>query len=279
MTVLAPAKINLGLQIVGKRSDGFHNINTVFHRVGIFDELTFERRTTGLSMSCNRTDLPTNEDNICLRAAAAVVHESGYDGGLHIHLNKVIPLGAGLGGGSSDAAAVLTFLPDFFGTPLSDSALFRLAMKLGSDVPFFLKQGTAYAQGRGEILTYFELTVPYWLVLVWPAVHVDTTWAYRNLVLRPGLPVLNLQQLLLDHVQSAKALVGIIRNDFETVIFRHHEEVMHVKDTMSTMGAEFTLMSGSGSSVFGWFSDGDRAKKCAATFSTPHSVFLLPPEN
>ncbi|HYF03369.1 MAG TPA: 4-(cytidine 5'-diphospho)-2-C-methyl-D-erythritol kinase, partial [Patescibacteria group bacterium] len=185
----APAKINFGLEVLGKRPDGFHEINTVFVRTGLYDELEFALETDAITLECI-PDLgirPT--ENLVYRAASllkdyaerlGLFKRSGLKG-TKIRVRKHIPSGAGLGGGSTDAATTLLALKDQWQLPITHFELHTLASTLGSDVPFFLKEQAAVGKGRGEVLTYFDFSLPWWLVIVYPNIHVNTGEAYSAL--------------------------------------------------------------------------------------------------
>ena len=248
----AYAKINLGLFVREKRPDDYHNIETVFHRIDLYDEIVLDE---GDDISVITTDpaAPGNEGNLCYKAAKLLREQLGVQDGVRISIRKNIPVGAGLGGGSSDAATVLRALPAFWGRAVDDNLLRQLALQLGSDLPYFLGKGAAIGRGRGEMLEYFDLTIPYTILLCYPNVHVSTHWAYQNVNPSGVLPK-NLKQLVIDGMKTPLILRNNLRNDFESVVFREFPVVMKVKETMMHGEADFALMSGSGSSVFGFFS-------------------------
>jgi 4-diphosphocytidyl-2-C-methyl-D-erythritol kinase len=245
------AKINLGLQIIGRRNDGYHNIETIFHRIDLFDEITIERSASSLSLHCDDPTIPTDEKNLCWKAAELFGKETGITEGISISIKKRIPSGAGLGGGSSNAAATLCALQKLFSITIDRDRIESLALTLGSDVPYFLHNGTAYGEGRGERLSYFPLRLPYRIVLVNPGIHVSTPWAYGTLATRfrgdfPKRPALR-------DLFSSPADISKVENDFEPTVFERYPEIASLKRTMLEHGAVHALMSGSGSSVFGLF--------------------------
>ena len=258
----AHAKINLGLYVVERRPDGYHNIETVFHRIGIADTLRLTE-ATGITVTSSSPDVPSDPTNICYKAAAMLRQHLGVTRGVHIHIEKVVPVGAGLGGGSADAAAVLRELPEFWGTTASEETLRTCALQLGSDVPYFLSTGSAVAHGRGEILEYFPLDVPFAILVCNPNIHVSTAWAYGQI--RPGTEGKpdNLRTAVLAGMKNPDVLRSSLRNDFEPVVFAAYPAVRDLKARMLDAGAVFALMSGSGSSVFGLFSDSASASACA----------------
>jgi 4-diphosphocytidyl-2-C-methyl-D-erythritol kinase len=273
----AYAKINLGLLIINRRPDGYHNIETVFHRVDLYDVLRFEP-AADIHLTTNDLQLPTDERNICHKAAVMLRRELGTSNGVQISLQKSIPVGGGLGGGSADAAIVLQELPGFWGKLVDPTSLLRLALQLGSDVPFFLGTGSALARGRGEILEYFDLDVPYTILLCYPNIHISTAWAYEHLGLQRVAPTIDLRGLLLDGMKQPIRLVNGLRNDFEPVIFREYPEIMRIKEMMMRGGAEYASLSGSGSSVFGLFRSPAYAEEVAARCtSRGYRTFITEP--
>lgn len=275
MKINAYAKINLGLRVVDKRSDGFHNIETVFHRIHLFDEITLQH-SDSISVTCTNPQIPINNDNLCWKAVELLQREAGVTSGAKIHIVKNIPVGAGLGGGSSNAATVLKHLPALWNIRVDNSVLEKAALQLGSDVPFFLKDSTAYAQGRGEKLSYFQLRLPYWIVVVYPNIHVSTPWAYTALSERRGGIAPNRQPMINDF--SIAHLPLILENDFEEVVFEQYPHIKEIKIRLVKLGAKYALMSGSGSSVFGLFDDEQSARDAATMFSHNNFVHLTEPD-
>ncbi|MFA5832389.1 MAG: 4-(cytidine 5'-diphospho)-2-C-methyl-D-erythritol kinase [Bacteroidota bacterium] len=276
MDVKAYAKINLGLHIVGKRPDGFHNIETLFHRINLFDEINIEN-SDDISISCTNPSIPIDKTNLCWKAVELLQNECGNAKGASIQIKKNIPVGAGLGGGSSDGASVLRLLPLLWNVTIHESALQKIALQLGSDVPFFLMKSSAYAEGRGELLQPVELTLPYWIVLVNPNIHISTPWAYNRLAEKrngsfPTRPRL-VEQLSATPLQSVLAS----ENDFEEIVFEQHMKIKKIKLQLTELGAKLSLMSGSGSSMFGLFDDMISALKAVEFFNKEHFVHLTEP--
>jgi 4-diphosphocytidyl-2-C-methyl-D-erythritol kinase len=276
MDVKAYAKVNLGLRVIGKRPDGFHNIETIFHRINLFDELSiFEHNS--ISITSTEPKLPTNNDNLCWKAIEFLMEVSKSIHGAKIHIDKKIPVGAGLGGGSSDAASLLKNLPLLIGEKIDQAILLNIALNLGSDVPFFLQNETAYAEGRGEELSPLNYSIPYWIVLVNPGIHVSTPWAYKTLSEKrngifPVRPKLNKQLSL-----SSSQYLSTMENDFEEVVFEKYPAIGEIKKTFLDLDAFHALMSGSGSSVFGLFDDETAAKNAANVFQNKFFVSLTEP--
>lgn len=273
----AYAKINLGLRVLERRPDGYHNIATVLHRVAWHDDVAF-LPSSDIRVVSSSSEIPSGETNICFRAAELLSRELQPGTGVLIELQKRIPVGAGLGGGSSDAATVLLELPRFWRCTVRPEVLRMLALELGSDVPYFLEKGSALATGRGERLSYFFLDIPYWILLCFPNVHVSTRWAYRNV--KPGriASVEVLKETLIEHIHDPRRLADALVNDFEPVVFQTNPSVREVKEMMQRAGTVFASMSGSGSSVFGFFDDEAKAREMEAVFAARgYRTNLTPP--
>lgn len=242
------AKINLGLLITEKRPDGFHNLETVFYPIQMQDTLEviesdeFQFTVSGIELDGNP------EDNLVVRAYRLIKDDYQIPD-VNIHLHKNIPSGAGLGGGSSDAAYMLRALNELFNLEIDQEKLMAYALQLGSDCPFFLQEKPVFATGRGEKMIEIPLSLnEYYLVLVKPPVHVSTALAYQNIV--PQKPRLSLRGLVGFPVNRWK---GNVLNHFEKYVFQTYPEVEQIKKTLYDQGAAFALMSGSGSAVFGLF--------------------------
>jgi 4-diphosphocytidyl-2-C-methyl-D-erythritol kinase len=253
------AKINLDLRVLHKRPDGYHELRTIFQTVSLADTIEMEftpSRPTRIQME-SEPDIP---NNLMVRAAEAVLNRSKARGLLRLRLRKRIPMGGGLGGGSSNAASVLLALPVLTGKPLSMEDVLELGAELGSDVPFFLFGGTAAGLGRGTEL-YAVAAPPVTLaLLVTPGVHVSTSGAYQGLA-RPLTA--NSPSRIINNFQSLAWRIGDTEkggdweavNDFETVVFSQHPQLKSIKGKLLKLGACPALMSGSGSTVFGIFAD------------------------
>jgi 4-diphosphocytidyl-2-C-methyl-D-erythritol kinase len=264
--ISAPAKINLGLQVLHRRDDGFHEIETVFVRTPFADKLMVELNSThhisiiesGILSGCSP------EQNLAYKAAEAFLQYYGIPNGVTIYLHKQIPTGAGLGGGSSDAAAALQALQYLFNIPPTHEThaiLSTIALQLGSDVPFFLLPtvyNAARGSGRGEELQPIQIKLPYFCVLAFPMVHVSTAQAYRALG-RTSEPIerKNFANILIN--LSTNLQFTELFNDFEKVILPHYPKISYTKQLLTNNNAEFSLMSGSGSSVFGLFTRKEQA--------------------
>ncbi len=272
MNIRAYAKINIGLHILRRRSDGYHDIETLFHQIDWHDEITLERTDGKITFS---TDSPKLKDspNLCVRAAQLLQSNASARFGAIIHLRKNIPIGAGLGGGSSDAAAVLKGLNLLWNLNLSDEQLADLSIQLGADVPFFIFGGTAFGKGRGEILERIEIPMPYWILVCTPGVHVSTSWAYSQA--RPD-PEVGREDIRSIITESAPHF-GKLQNDFEPIVFRAHPEIKSLKEELTRAGSEIAMLSGSGSSVFGFFRSETNARSLVRELAGRYSVSLTEP--
>jgi len=261
------AKINLGLEVLYRRDDGYHEIRTIFQTVDLWDVLSFEA-TAGerLSFSCDDPALPTGEDNLVVRAAEALARRTGRRQGVAIHLEKKIPVGAGLGGGSSDAAATLLALNELWSAGLPLSALHDLARRLGADVPFFLYGGTALGIGRGDEVFPLAREVRLPIVLVLPDAPLSTASVYRSLVLTKRESTLKLQYFP-SSVWDGEDSLFSISNDLESAAVRLLPSIDGFKQSLRELGACATAMSGSGSTVFGLFLSSATAESAALTLT------------
>ncbi|MDZ7698333.1 MAG: 4-(cytidine 5'-diphospho)-2-C-methyl-D-erythritol kinase [Deltaproteobacteria bacterium] len=288
LTHLAPAKLNLRLKITGRRPDGYHDLVSVMVPVAMCDQIEIRLSPRpGVSMTCQGLSVPDNEENLAFRAAKAFCAEAGFEGGLHIHLIKNIPVAAGLGGGSSDAAAVLQTLNRWINPSLTSRGMEQLALGLGADVPFFLKKSPCIARGIGERLTSIEKWPDLWYVIIVPCIEVSTAWVYGQLDRirseRKGpwntdLELTTIEyQGIIHYLGSDLPRIGpLLENDLEPVTAAHFPVITRIKAALSHAGAEGALMSGSGPSVFGVYRSEDRAKaaKELLTEQDLGSVFL-----
>jgi 4-diphosphocytidyl-2-C-methyl-D-erythritol kinase len=253
------AKINLGLAVLGRRADGYHEIQTIFQTISIYDELEF-RPSDRLELNCENLPDTPKEENLVWKAAAALIAKASVKQGASIALRKKIPMGAGLGGGSGNAAATLLGLCRFWNINLPESDLSAIAENLGSDIPFFLSGGTAMGTGRGEKIELLPDVPTENLVVIFPGVHVSTAEAYRSLNLGLTSPArAHKIQTLYGQAQKGKAFLTEIFNDFEASVLTAYPPIMEAKRFLQERGAMATLLSGSGSSVFGFFSNEESA--------------------
>ncbi|HYA41158.1 MAG TPA: 4-(cytidine 5'-diphospho)-2-C-methyl-D-erythritol kinase [Syntrophobacteraceae bacterium] len=257
----APAKINLWLEVIGKRKDGYHDISSLMLPISVFDIMSIEVRPGDetISIGCDTPEIPCDERNLAWRAAEVYVKNRGIKAGIHIDLKKNIPSGAGLGGGSSDAAGVLVALNSFFENALGPVDLERLAVSLGADVPFFLYSRPALATGIGEKLQFVEMAACCPLLLIKPPVIVPTVWVYQSLKLTKALAQITLNGL----GEGLRQLGDLVQNDLESVTMPRYPVIAELKDWLIAHGALAASMSGSGPTVFGIFDTQPAAKETA----------------
>lgn len=283
ITVFAPAKINVILRILDRRSDGFHNLWSVMQTVALDDEVQIKLRPDrqDIQLRCDATDLAADQTNLVYRAAATVLARAQQSVGLDIELRKRIPMGAGLGGGSSDAAATIIGLNCLLQLKWSPAQMADVGQSLGSDVPFFLFAPSACVTGRGETVRPVVVEGARWVVLVNPGFGVNTKWAYQELAAtRTSVRPLSQVQQELDR-QSRVGWVPLsaaAENDFEAPVFAAHSTLREIKQSLQDHGAEIALLSGSGATVFGVFADEARARHTQAQFAIEKSmnVFIIP---
>jgi len=268
--IKAPAKINIGLNIIEKRNDGFHNLETFFYPIcDLYDELTFERSDI-FSFICDVKELNLLEDNLVIKAKNLLEKESSKKLNVKITLNKNIPAGAGLGGGSSDAATTLISLNEMFALKVPFERLTNLALRLGSDVPFFLKSKPAVGKSRGEILTIMDFEIPHYILIVNPGIHISTKEAFSNII--PKGNDINYESVFKNY-DSFLNEIEKIHNDFEDNVFNKYPEIEKIKKIMLESGALFSLMSGSGSTVYGIFKDTDDINEVKKKLPLTYFVF------
>lgn len=271
LTVHTPAKINLCLSVIGKRPDGYHDVEMLMQAVGLYDIVTVRTTRDGLSVACGAPGVPEGERNIAWRAAQAMRERSGNGAGLAVEIRKNIPVAAGLGGGSSDAAAVLVACNKLLGLDLDREQLARIGAGLGMDVPFFLFAPTALARGRGELLTALAPPSPFWVLLANPGFETSTAWAYKNLNFELTKRV-DCNKISLLPVSK---IAEMLHNDLESVTASAHPEIGEMERALTAAGALGVRMSGSGPTVFGVFADEGSCRRAAQSLA-PGGWRLIP---
>jgi 4-diphosphocytidyl-2-C-methyl-D-erythritol kinase len=278
MKILSPAKINLFLHVCGKRPDGYHELFSLMCCITLFDELSLQiGRGKAIEIHCSHPNVPVDNTNLAHRAACLFQSKLGSTQGVNIHLNKNIPVAAGLGGGSSNAASILRALNTYYDSPFSMDELMELGLALGADVPFFIFQKPAIASGIGEKLEAFEGALPYHILLLYPGFNVSTAQTYQNLNF--GLtndqkkPTSN--HLKLNRFNPAHHLT----NDLERVTAQKYPEIGLAKEKLLNLGAIGALMSGSGPTVFGLFDNAKTAKSARQSLAVAKDfqLFLVDP--
>lgn len=269
--VKTPAKINIGLNVIHKREDGFHNLETIFYPINIFDEIEFEE-SDSFSFETNNQLLTEENNNLIVRAVHLWEDVLGRKMNLKIKLQKNIPVGAGLGGGSSDAAATITFLNRIFKSNLTHTQLLEIAIQLGSDVPFFIRPLPSFAESRGEVLHERNIIIKNPILIVNPGIHISTGWAFEKI--KPLYPAKSLSTLTDVDFENMASLKNIILNDFEKSVFEKYPEIRSIKRELLKTGAEFALMTGTGSTVFGVYKNLEDAKKAFSLFDKNYFRFI-----
>jgi 4-diphosphocytidyl-2-C-methyl-D-erythritol kinase len=263
ITIQSPAKINLYLSVLGKRPDGYHDVEMLMQMVNLCDEVTVSRQAEGISVTCNAGSVPLGGGNTAWKAAAEMLKIYGENAGLAIDIRKKIPVAAGLAGGSGNAAAVLAGANKLLGTKLNRDQLAEIGVRIGMDVSFFFFGPTALARGRGEILTPLPPVPIFWVLLVNPGFETSTAWVYKNLNL--GLTKKadcnKIARLTIRDIASG------LHNDLETVTKAAHPVIGTIEKALLKQGASGALMSGSGPTVFGIFETEQACRTAAQNLS------------
>ena len=247
----SPAKVNLRLEILKKREDGYHELRTVLQKINLHDLLHFSlKKEKGLSITTDHPNLPVGKRNLVYQAVQSILKKSDYQGGVLVKIEKRIPLGAGLGGGSSNAANALKAMNQLLKINLPKRELMRMGLEIGADVPFFFFNGAAIASGIGDQLKKIELPA-LWYVLIYPNFEVSTRWVYQNFLLTKRQFHFNLHKLL----RTPQEISRILWNDLEEVVLREYPQIGVMKKMLYAAGALGTSMTGSGPTVFGVFSE------------------------
>ena len=275
------AKVNLGLYITGRREDGYHELATVFQQVSLCDTLHFaieEADHIGIDLTVyNNPQVSADENNLVYQAAHSFLQETKKNLTLAITLKKEIPVGAGLGGGSSNAATTLLGLNHALGHPLKAKALCKMATRLGADVPFFIYGGLAAASGIGDRLQPLDFRHDFTILLICPNVAISTKWAYaqfRGIESKTN----QLEKLIgLNRSANISAWLKKMGNDFERIVFKKFPQLLELKKALYQSGAEYASLSGSGSTIFGIFSDRKKAEAACRNFRSPLQYYLVRP--
>jgi 4-diphosphocytidyl-2-C-methyl-D-erythritol kinase len=272
VVLFSNCKINLGLHIVDKRNDGFHNLETCFYPIALYDVIeiiqapTFKFTTTGITIYSEP------ENNLCVKAYHILKEKYPNLPAVHIHLHKNIPTGAGIGGGSANAAFVLKGLQQKFNLPITNAELEQYAAILGSDCPFFIQNKTCLATGRGEVLEPFEIDLSnYAILLIFPQVHVSTKDAFA--LITPKQPAQHIADLLVQPIHTWK---NNIVNDFEASVFAKHPMLAIIKEKLYQIGALYASMSGSGSTLYGIFEKSVDLKNVVDNYFDSYNYTIMP---
>jgi len=272
LTVNSYAKINIGLKIINQRIDSYHNIETVFQEVQFHDIITIKKINEGYKLSSNNVDFPMESSNTCVQAYLRLKKEFPKLKGVKIHINKNIPMGSGLGGGSSNAASTIIGINNLYDIGLTTPQLKNISQDIGADVPFFIEGGIQHGQGIGDKLTPLKIKLPYTILLVFPNNTVNTRWAYsqiRNKLERP-IKAVNFADLM----EKEMIPFQLFENDFEKIVFSTYPEIGLIKSKLLENNARFASLSGSGSTVFGFFNDEADAISAELLFSKSFKTII-----
>ena len=263
MWINAPAKINIGLDVVGKREDGYHEVKMIMQSIRLFDRLTLTRKKDpGVRLTTNLKFLPTDDNNLIVKSAKMLMKEFNLEGGLNINLEKRIPVAAGMAGGSTDAASTMIAINQMYELGLSNSQLMKRAVKIGADIPYCIMKGTALAEGIGEKLSTIPKLPNCTILIVKPKIHVSTREVYAGLTLDENTVHPDIDLMVEDmKKKDITSLCSHIGNILESVTIPMYPEIAEIKDFMMKNGAKGSLMSGSGPTVFGIYTDKDVAVK------------------
>lgn len=258
----APAKINIGLDVLRRREDGYHEVKMIMQSIRLFDRLTLKKTSRpGVHLTTNLYFLPVNEDNLVYRSAKLLLDEFHIEEGLDIHLEKRIPVAAGLAGGSTDAASCMLAINRLFDLGLSRRQLMKRGINLGADIPYCIRKGTALSEGIGEVLSDAPKMPDCYVLIAKPGIHVSTRFVYGNLVLDENTIHPDIEKMLAAMKrEDLDTLCSLMGNVLESVTIPAHPEIGKIKACMREHGALGSLMSGSGPTVFGIFDDLEKAK-------------------
>lgn len=271
------AKVNIGLKILNKRSDGYHNISTVFQEIDLFDSITISKSDGPLKFSSNVEWLQNDQNNLCV-IAYNYIKNLYKIGGANIVLKKNISRGSGLGSGSSNAAATMKGLREIYNLEVADSELIKIGSKIGADVPFFINGSTQVGEGIGEKLTSIRSSMDAQYLIVTPDIPIDTKWAYSQY--KNNLDNCSSPTKFSDSFRGKTINLDTLKffeNDFESVVFPTYPEIGAIKNKLIALGAKFASLSGSGSTVYGIFDDDANIDKAFSHFFPRHKTFIAHP--
>ena len=276
MLVKAYGKINISLDVVGKREDGYHLLKMIMQNVDLYDSISFEKCNKGINISCNKPYIPTDEKNLVYKAAKLFMDTYDIREGINIYLKKNIPVAAGMAGGSADAAAVFKTLKQVFEIDVDDNELMKLGVKIGADVPYCITGGTALCEGIGEIITPLKPFKNHILVLVKPNFGVSTREVYKNLDISKIFKHPD-TEVLIKAIEQEKLqdVCNNMKNLLENVTLRKYPVLKRIKEDMFKMGSMGSMMSGSGPTIFAFFDDMLKAQRCYEKFKTQYKEVYI----
>ncbi len=268
------SKVNIGLKIINSRADGYHNIHTVFQEIDFHDNITLKKRNSGCCFTSNVDWLSNNESNLCVKAWQCLVDRFDI-AGIDIELQKNIPPGSGLGGGSSNAACILKGLSMLYNLNISLNDLLEIGSSIGADVPFFIKGGCQIGSGVGDQLVKVGHPIKNTFLLVMPNIHIDTKATFKKL--KNFLDYNQEKVKFADFIEKDKFLFKFFENDFETIIFPAYPEIGQIKSKLLNCGAIFSSLSGTGSTVYGVFDDEAKAVSAESLFKVYYKTCIAHP--
>jgi len=275
ITLNSYAKINIGLKIINQRIDNYHNIETVFQELQFHDIITIKKIDEGYNLSSNNVDVPIESSNTCVQAYLRLKKEFPELKGVKIHVNKNIPMGSGLGGGSSNAASTIIGINNLYDIGLTKPQLKNISQDIGADVPFFIKGGIQHGQGIGDKLTPLNIKMPYTILLIFPNNSVNTRWAYSQIRNKLEIPIKAVN--FADLIEKEMIPFQLFENDFEKIVFSTYPEIGLIKSKLLDNNAIFASLSGSGSTVFGFFNDEADAISAELLFSKSYKTIITQP--
>ena len=279
MGLICPSysKVNIGLKVLSQRDDGYHNIYTIFQELNFGDSIDIEKRDHGFKIIANVDWVPTNKSNICYKAYTEIKKEFSEVKGIHIKIDKKIPIGSGLGGGSANAAALLKGIKNIYKLEVTESKLEEIGSEVGADVPFFIRGKTQLGEGIGDKLTQLPKAIIGTYLLVIPKISIRTEWAYS--VIKNRLNDQNKNAKFSSFINEDYSSLQIFENDFEQIVIPAYPEIGAIKSKLLNLGARFASLSGSGSTVYGVYDDEASAKEAELLFHTSHQTILANPTN
>ncbi|MBT7423392.1 MAG: 4-(cytidine 5'-diphospho)-2-C-methyl-D-erythritol kinase [Candidatus Marinimicrobia bacterium] len=279
MGLICPSysKVNIGLKVLSQRDDGYHNIYTIFQELNFGDSIDIEKREHGFKIIANVDWIPTNKSNICYKAYTEIKKEFSEVKGIHIKIDKKIPIGSGLGGGSANAAALLKGIKNIYKLEVTESKLEEIGGEVGADVPFFIRGKTQLGEGVGDKLTQLPKAIIGTYLLVIPKISIRTEWAYS--VIKNRLNNQNKNAKFSSFINEDYSSLQIFENDFEQIVIPAYPEIGAIKSKLLNLGARFASLSGSGSTVYGVYDDEASAKEAELLFHTSHQTILANPTN
>lgn len=264
MKVKAYGKINIALDVIGKRDDGYHLLKMIMQTVNIYDELELKKSAKGIKITSNKSFVPTDNRNLVYKAIELFCNTYSVEKAISVHIEKNIPVEAGMAGGSTDAAAALRAMRDLYKPEISDKELMELGVKIGADVSYCIKGGTALCEGIGEVITELKPFKDKLLVVVKPNFGVSTIATYKGFKLSEVKQHPKVDELIeAMNRDDLKYVADNMMNLLELVTLKEHEEISRIKEFMCAEGALGSMMSGSGPTVFGFFDSEEKANKCA----------------